>query len=81
MWEIAQMAQRIHRGFWLLRVVLLSASLVGVLLMIEQFRHQKVSFEPLVPAGAEVRSESSIENGIGAKVINDRNIKKDIPKH
>lgn len=69
------MAQRIHKGFWLLRVFLLSASLVGVLLMIEQFREKKVSFDPLVPAGAEQNIDTNIEHGIGAKVIDDREIK------
>lgn len=75
------MAQRIHRGFWLLRVVLLSASLVGVLLMIEQFRGRKVTFDPMTPVSAELRTESNIEQGIGAKVVDDRAVKKDIPKH
>lgn len=75
------MAQRIHRGFWLLRVVLLSASLVGVLLMIEQLRGKKVTFDPMVPATAEVSTESNIEQGIGARVVDDRAVKKEIPKH
>lgn len=65
------MAQRIHKGFWLLRVILLSASLVGVLLMIEQFQGSKVSFEPFVPADASNNSnlENAPEREIKARVI------------
>lgn len=58
------MSQRINKSFWFLRVILLSASFVGILLLIEKLQDRKISFDPFVPAGAE--------QGIDAKIVNDR---------
>ena len=55
---------------------LLSASLVGVLLMIEQFRASKVTFDPVVPAGAVEETNTNVEHGIDARVVDDREVKK-----